>query len=239
MKQAAYDLLKEKGTFTLKDLFSVCLGKIFSDRIEFCEYIAGYKHWDVDIVKGELFVDDKKFNVECIGTSSTRDGMWFSAELERQIPDDKVSMIIESRNLIKRLNLENLAQTKIKLDNNFTDEKLAIIYTAFYSNPNCTYFIASPEDLRIFLHVKDFDGEDIIKNLTKPIPSHKFIPRVMEIISKYDVNHMLMIKSFLIHNDCNIVESTKAKITALFGDKAIDFTFDEKGNFASVNGQLG
>ena len=78
---------------------------MFSDRIEFCEYLGNYKQWDVDLANGILLIDNKKFNVECIGTSSEKDGMWFSAELERQIPDDKVNMIIKARTLMKQLNL--------------------------------------------------------------------------------------------------------------------------------------
>lgn len=238
MKQAAYDLLRAKGTFNFRDLFSICLGKVFSDRIEFCEHLGNYKHWDVDLVNGILLVDDKKFNVECIGTSSTKDGMWFSAELERQIPDDKVNMIIKARTLMKQLNLTNLGETKIKLNDVITDEKLAIIYTAFCSNENCTYFVANSNGIRIFLHVKDFEGDNTIKGLTNPIGSHKFIPRIMEIISKYDIDHKLMIKSFLIHNNCQILEDKGTKLAGIFGNKTIEFTFDENGRFNKIFGEV-
>lgn len=238
MRRRAFELLKEKGKFTFKDLFSICIGKVFSNRINFCEYLGNYSFWNLSLTNGVLLVDDKKFNVECIGTSSSNDGMWFSAELENKIPVEKINMIVKSRNLLKQLNITNLGETKIELTKEITDEKLAIIYTAFCDDEECSYYIATSGDVRLFLHVKSYENENVIEDLTKPIGSHAFIPRVMTIINHFDVDQKLMIKSFLIHNNCKIVEKDANSFVGVFGEKSITFNFDEKGRLASASGAV-
>jgi len=237
MQQMAFQLLREKGRFNFKDLFSICLGKVFSNKIELDEYIGHYGRWDTDVTKGELLCDNKRFNVEYIGTSSKQDGMWFSAELEKQIPDEYLSILLKTRNLMKSLNLTNLAESKIPLNNVITDEKLAIIYTAFSTNEKISYYVGNSGDIKIFMFVKDFDGENVISTLTQPIGSHKFIPRVQQMLASYDVDHKLFIKSFLIHNRCRYQEIPN-KIIGTFGDKSISFEFDNDGYLTSMSGVL-
>lgn len=237
MKEQVFNLLKQEK-MTLKNLFSICVGKIYSNNIELYDFIGNYTHFDTDLVGGKLFCDDKEFDVEFLGTTSQEDGMWFSAELEKQIPDQYVKTIIESRNLLNSMKLALFGTSKIKINGALTGEVLAIIYSAFAKDDNTCYFVGSNGPISLYMIVKNFvKDSNVIQNINADISSSKFVSRVMEIMSKYDVNHKLMIKSFLINNHCDYTEDGQT-LVGLFNDSKIYFKFDDYGNMESASGSL-
>ena len=95
--------LLNKSDINFKDLLSICIGKTYLYQRRFIEYIGKYNHWDVDLSTGMLTLDDKKYNIECIGTTSKNDPYWYSSEIEKVIPDKYVDLMIKTR-----VKLENL-----------------------------------------------------------------------------------------------------------------------------------
>lgn len=67
-------------------MLSIYIGKVYSNQIELQSYLGQYQRWSVQINNGKLIIDEKEFDVDFLGTTSVSDGMWFNADLEKEIP---------------------------------------------------------------------------------------------------------------------------------------------------------
>lgn len=229
MQVKAFELLKEKSYQALYDL---SVGKVFSNRIEMAEYIGDYSRFDTDLKTCKLWLDEKEFDVDFIGTSSLDDNMWFSAEIERQISDAGVDEIINVRKLLTRVGLEKFCPAKIELSDKLTPDMLATIYTAFMPEKQA-YYIGSSGDLSLFMRINSLPDE-----LFSYISPAHFIPRVMEIISTTNVkNHKLMVESFLLNNGCTVKVKGNT-VVGVFKETEITFVFDDKNHLLSTSGVL-
>lgn len=218
MKKNILGLIQfDKNNF--KDLLSVCIGKAYSNQLELVEYIGEYARWDTDVTQGKLVLgDNKTFDVEYIATTSISDGMWFSAELEKQIPDAYVQLAIQVKKVMQDNNIPYEAKIKLDDSTGITAANLAYI--------NCTL---CQENVASFNGGGNVSTFMFVKNLPdkifEQIDANKFISRVTELISSNDLNHKLMIESFLLCNDCKI-EREKNKSIGIFNNgSAIEFSF--------------
>lgn len=212
--------LVDLNNISFKDLLSICIGKVYSNQRKFIEYIGKYDRWDTDVTTGILKLDDREFNVEYIGTTAlSSDNFWYSSEIEKVIPDSGVELMIRTRKVMQDLNLTEYTKPKIELKDDINGYNLSMIYIAF-APQNVAYFCGSG-DLNIYMFVKDLPD-----NIFEKVGSNTFTATVMEIISNFNVNHRLMIKAFLIENDCKFVENGN-EITSDFSETSkITFTFD-------------
>ncbi len=212
------------------DIFSICIGKSFLFQSRFIDYLGQYNHWDTDVEKGLLKLDNRLFNVEYIGTTSTSDNYWYSADLEKIIPIKYVNLIIDIKKVLKSLGLNQLAEGKIMLNNDLNGYNLSMIYLAF-APQNVTYFCGSG-NTSIYMFVKNLPD-----TLFKEMNSIEFSNRVMEIISTFNVNHRLMVKALLIENNIQFNESQN-EIIAKFNEKSVlTIKFNEKG-LVNISGNL-
>lgn len=214
-----------------KDLFSICIGKSYLYQARFIDYLGKYDCWNTDVREGILRLDDRLFNVEYIGTTSKMDNFWYSSEIETVIPDEYVDLKIKSREIMTSLGFQKFTDNKIELRNDINGYNLSMIYIAF-SPENVVYFCGSG-DTSIYMFVKNLP-EDIFKKMS----SVEFSNRVMEIISKFNVNHKLMVKALLIENEIEYSEKEN-EIIALFNEKStLTVEFDKIGLISKIYGNL-
>lgn len=238
MNKVNFDLLKN-STINFKNLFSICVGKVYSNKLEFIDYLEGFEKWDTDLDTGKLIIDEKSFDVQYLGSVTYDDNMWFSAELEKGIPEEYVKLLIESRKSMKNYNVKDFYPIKVKTDDKITGEMLGMICTAFIPNKEICFFNGKAEGVNLYMVVnKNEENPDLFKNLTQNISAEKFIPRVMEIISKYNIDHKLMIKSFLLDNNCTYDEDENILIGNFLNDVKVKFVFDEEGKLLNAESQL-
>ena len=230
MQSSAFKLLKEKN---FQELYDLSVGKVFSNRIEMQEYVGAHSKFDTDLTTCTLKLDEKEFAVDYIGTYSLADNMWFTAELEKQIPDQGVSEIITVRKLFSQIGLSEFYAEKLQIDGSITTDMLATIYTAFMPEQQ-VYYAGKAGDVSLYMRVKGLPSE-----VLAPIGPVKFVPRVMEIISTGSVkNHKLMVESFLLNNGCT-VKVKGNKVVGVFNETEITFTFDEQNRLINTEGVLG
>ena len=98
MQRKAFELLNQEN---YQELYDLSVGKVFSNRIELLEYIGNHANIDSDLLQCKLNVGENQYDVDFIGTSSLSDNMWFSAELEKNIPDEYIKLLIECRKAMK------------------------------------------------------------------------------------------------------------------------------------------
>ncbi len=72
--------------------------------------------WHTELNEGILKLDDRIFNVEYIGTTSTTDNFWFSSEIESMIPDEYVNLMINTKKIMQSLNLPKVTENKIEFN---------------------------------------------------------------------------------------------------------------------------
>ena len=230
LKKETLNLLNTNST-NFKNIFSICIGKSFLFQSRFIDYIGKYNHWDTNVKEGILKLDDRLFNVEYIGTTSTSDNFWYSSELESVIPDEYVNLMINTRKIMQSLDLQELTERKISLNVDINGYNLSMIYIAF-APENVAYFCGSG-NTSIYMFVKQLP-EDIFKKMN----SVEFSSRVMEIISTFNVNHKLMVKALLSENEIEY-SNDKNNIIAKFNEISIlTIEFDNNDLIKSMSGNL-
>ncbi len=212
-------LLELNEDKNFNDVLAMCIGKIYSNQLELKEYLGNYSRWDVDLDSGKLYLDEKEYDVEFIGTSSNEDDMWFNADLE-QIDDKYLQLLYKAYENIDKYGIGNLLPQKIELDDLYTDHAIASIYTAF-TDANVCYFKGSG-DVSIFAFIKGLPEE-----IFAPIGANRFFDRVYEMIMDYEVNQKILIKGFALNNENEIDENEDRFIVKFKNGGEIVYTFDE------------
>ena len=223
--------LVDLNNISFKDLLSLCIGKVYSNQRKFIDYLGDYNSWNTDITTGILKIDQKEFNVEYIGTTSPSiDNFWYSSIIERSIPNQYVYLMIAVKKLMESFGLNKFVENKINLDKDINPFNLSMIYIAF-SPEKVTYFCGKG-DTSIYMFVKNLPDSIFAK-----VEPNSFISTVMDILSTFNVNAKLMVKAFLIENDCEYTENEN-NIIGIFSDKSkIVFKFDGD-NLISASGNL-
>ena len=230
LKKETLDLLNTEG-LNYKNIFSICIGKSYLFQSRFIDYIGKYSHWDTNIKEGILKLDERLFNVEYIGTTSTSDNYWYSSELESLIPDEYVNLMIKIRKTMQPLNLEQLTEGKIPLTNDINGYNLSMIYIAF-APENVAYFCGSG-DTSIYMFVKQ-----IPENIFKKMNSVEFSSKVMEITSTFNVNHKLMVKALLCENEIDYNDDDNNIVAKFNENSVLTIEFDNNGLLKKVSGNL-
>lgn len=230
LKKETLDLLNTEG-LNYKNIFSICIGKSYLFQSRFIDYIGKYSHWDTNIKEGILKLDERLFNVEYIGTTSTSDNYWYSSELESLIPDEYVNLMIKIRKTMQSLNLEQLTEGKIPLTNDINGYNLSMIYIAF-APENVAYFCGSG-DTSIYMFVKQLP-----ENIFKKMNSVEFSSKVMEITSTFNVNHKLMVKALLCENEIDYNDDNNNIVAKFNENSVLTIEFDNNGLLKKVSGNL-
>ena len=230
LKKENLGLLNSEG-LTYKNIFSICIGKSYLFQSRFIDYIGKYSHWDTNIKEGILKLDERLFNVEYIGTTSTSDNYWYSSELESLIPDEYVNLMIKIRKTMQSLNLEQLTEGKIPLTNDINGYNLSMIYIAF-APENVAYFCGSG-DTSIYMFVKQLP-----ENIFKKMNSVEFSSKVMEITSTFNVNHKLMVKALLCENEIDYNDDNNNIVAKFNENSVLTIEFDNNGLLKKVSGNL-
>lgn len=230
LKKETLDLLNSEG-LNYKNIFSICIGKSYLFQSRFIDYIGKYSHWDTNIKEGILKLDERLFNVEYIGTTSTSDNYWYSSELESLIPDEYVNLMIKIRKTMQSLNLEQLTEGKIPLTNDINGYNLSMIYIAF-APENVAYFCGSG-DTSIYMFVKQLP-----ENIFKKMNSVEFSSKVMEITSTFNVNHKLMVKALLCENEIDYNDDNNNIVAKFNENSVLTIEFDNNGLLKKVSGNL-
>lgn len=222
MNIESLNLLKDKN---FKDIFSISIGKVYSNQVELCGYIKNIEDYSINKPEGKVIINNKEYNIQFLGTYDKNKNMWITCEFDNDIKDEHVSEAIKIRKLLTSNDMENIYLKKEELPSGITSDKLAVIYT-FFSNHYC-YLKDEKDNLINYVLI-----ENLPNNIFNNINDEKFITRMLEIIDNYDINEKLMIHSFLLNNNCNVEIFDDAIITT-FDNKKIKFIFDEKDKYVN------
>ncbi len=185
----------------LKNILSENIGKVFANQFNVKKYLGDYKSWNIDVELSKLFIDEREFDIEVIGTTSKVDNKWFDASCEKYIPEEFRGILSGIKDNMRRKGIEDLFPEKIELSTEYTGHVIASIYTAF-ADKNYCYFCGRSNELEIYVCIKNLPDE-----IFAPVNANTFAARVTQILQVFSVNHRDMIKSFALANQNTISET--------------------------------
>jgi hypothetical protein len=231
IKIKTFELLNGKEK-SFKNIFSLCIGQVYIQSARFADYLGHYDSWYYDVTNGSLKLDNRIFDVEFIGSTSTNDNYWESSEIARIIPDEYVKLMISTRKIMEELELEELTQSKILLTEGITGILLASIYVAF-APLNTVYFCGQNDNVSVYMFVKNLP-ENIFKRITFSEFYH-FISKIIEDFGTNCIDPKLLIESMLIEND---IEYKVEKLSDFEYNTLIVAKFDEHNSVKILFGDL-
>ena len=230
LKKETLNLLNNDN-IGFRNIFSICIGKTFLFQKRFINSLEKYNSWSTSVKEGILKLDDKIFNVEYIGTTGDDDPYWYSAEMEKVIPDQFTNLIVSSKKNMEVLNFSKLTEKQIFVVDFINGYNLSMIYIAF-APLNVAYFCGSGNP-SIYMFVKNLPD-----NIFEKIKPEEFATTIMSIISSFDVNHKLLVKALLIENDIDFVDNND-NIVAKFNENSnFIVKFNDKGLITNISGGL-
>ena len=213
------------------DIVSVAMGKSFIVQKRLINYLGQYGRWNTDVTQGVLTLDDRSFDVEYIGTTSKSDNFWYSAELEKVIPEKYTEMVANVRKTLSEIGLVGLAEPKIVLEGGINAYQLSMIYCAFApQNVGC---YCGSGDLTIYMYMKNLPDE-----LFRKINSAEFSSMVPQIISNSNVKHRLLVEAILIENEIEYHKDNNNIIAKFNEQSVLTIEFGENDLIKSINGNL-
>lgn len=228
LKKSTLELINDKNNF--KEVFSVCIGISYLYQERFIKYIGKYSRWDTDVTEGYLNLDDKTYDVEYIGTTADGDNYWYSADVEKVIPEKYVQTIVAVKDKMKKLGFDNLSKSKIELTEKNMGYKLSMIYLAMCEE-NVAYFCGSGQPF-IYMFVKN-----IPDTIFESMKSSEISGIILEIISIFDVDHRIMVKALLNESGCTYEEKADSMTVNLPNGSLFNIYF-ENDILATIEGNL-
>ena len=232
LKKETIDLLNNEEK-NFQNVFSICVGKSFTIQKRLKDYLGNFSNWDTDVREGILKLDERPFKVEYIGTTSTSDNFWYSAEEESVIPEEYSRLINRTRTYIESLNVYPLlAQSKIVLGGDVNGYNLSMIYVAFA--PENVGFYSAQGSTTINMYIKDLP-EDVFKPITT---YDEIVNMIVQTLKTFTVNHKLMVKALLCENGIMYNEvNNDAKdeiIASIDNGESISIKFDNMGRVKNI-----
>ena len=106
-----------------------------------------------------------------------------------------------------------------------------MIYIAF-APENVAYFCGSGNP-SIYMFVKNLP--DII---FERIHSEEFSTFIVDVISNFDVDHRLLVKSVLIENDIDFIDNDNSIVVRFSNDSILKVDFNDKGLIKGISGEM-
>ena len=92
MNKESLNLLKDKN---FKDIFSISIGKVYSNQVELCGYIKDIDAYSIDKSSGKVIINNKEYNIQFLGTYDKNSNMWITSEFDNDIKDEHVNEAIK------------------------------------------------------------------------------------------------------------------------------------------------
>ncbi len=174
--------------------------------------------WNVDFTRGILSFGRDEYPVQLIGTESSVSNTWLWGWENVNGFDEK---IIKFPNIVKNIGtdwgLEALTVSEFDINDIYNGHNIAIISTFLSRNKFCYY--RGPHSNGAVLMAFN----NVPKEVFAPVDLHKFSQTILAIIQQYNVNHEILVESYLMWNGTKY-EWESDKIIAHFKeDLCIEF----------------
>ncbi len=217
---------------TFLDLFSQYVGAAFAKQLAFSD-LLGERGWGVDLQQGEAtFGDDLTYPIQLLGTESDGDNSWLWAwgNEASELPKSLLKACNEIKIFGKNNSIQELTERSFQ-NEPVNGHMLAMVASGM--NTDCCYYRGPYDGGALFFLVSD-----IPEKLYSPIEPQRLITVVSEVISQFEVNHKVMVKS--------LFQSQKYELSkdgeTLIGEHpkgVVRISFDQFDRINNIEGALG
>lgn len=202
-------------------VFSACLGKMYTVQIRLAELVKDEPDWYVDFEKGTLTLGKHQFRVQFLGSESYVSNSWlWGWENINNFPDNLLGQVHIARTYGQAWGLEPLIHAQCELNDTFCGHNFSMVVCGALAEERC-YYRCPMGDGQGAAFVA-LDGAP--KELFAPVSGAWFIGNVSQCIQHFYLDHKIFVEAFLRWNKTPFSWSGDT-LTARFdgGDVVVDF----------------
>ncbi len=214
-----------------QELLSGHIGAAFARQLAFAGFLRE-RNWSLDLRTGKVgFGDDLEYPIQLLGSEAHNNNTWLWAWANRHIDPAPESMIVATRlrKLGEERGIEQLAQPSFSLD---AADGHAIALVASGNHGRCCYYRGPYDGGAAFFLVTG-----VPNSLLAPVSPERAITVVTEVISQFNVDHRLMVRSFLTSQGFEVREEPGSMAASREGGQ-IKLSFDELGRLTEIGGKI-
>jgi hypothetical protein len=212
-------------------LLSKHVGSAFARQLAFADHL-GERNWNLDVQKGiATFGTDMKHPIQLLGTEADGDSTWLWAWANEQsgLPEKILVACNQIRQLGTDQRIAEFQERSFSLDR-ADGHRLSLLASGIIGQ--CCYYRGPYDGGALFFLVND-----VAPAVLKPVDAERAIRVVTEVISQFEVDHRVMVESFLQSQGFSIEHSAEGIVAARNGD-SINIAYDSAGRISEIGGKI-
>ena len=175
-------------------VFSACLGKMYTVQNRLAELVKDEPNWYVDFEKGTLTLGKYEFRVQFLGSESYVSNSWlWGWENVNSFPDNLLGQVHIARTYGQTWGLEPLMYAQCELNDTFNGHNFSMVVCGALAEDRCYYRCPTGGDQgAAFVALCDMP-----KELFAPVDGITFINSVSQCIQQFYLDHRIFVESFL------------------------------------------
>ena len=175
-------------------VFSACLGKMYTVQNRLAELVKDEPDWYVDFEKGTLTLGKYEFRVQFLGSESYVSNSWlWGWENVNGFPDNLLGQAHIARTYGQTWGLEPLMYAQCELNDTFNGHNFSMVVCGALAEDRCYYRCPTGGDQgAAFVALCEAPGE-----LFRPVDGITFINSVSQCIQHFYLDHKIFVESFL------------------------------------------
>lgn len=185
------------GEIDLSDwdqVFSACLGKMFTVQNRLAELVKDEPSWNVDFGRGVLTLGGYQFHIQFLGSESYVSQSWlWGWENVNKFPGRLLGQAYVARACGQTWGLKPLMYAQCGLNDAFNGHSFSMVVCGALAENHCYYRCPTGEDQgAAFVAVTDAP-----QALFQPVDGIAFLNSVSQCIQHFHLNHKIFVESFL------------------------------------------
>lgn len=175
-------------------VFSACLGKMYTAQNRLAELVKDEANWYVDFEKGTLTLGKQEFRVQFLGSESYVSNSWlWGWENVNNFPGNLLGQVQIARTYGQTWGLEPLIHPQCELNDTFCGHNFSMVVCGALAEDRCYYRCPTGGGQgAAFVALCDMP-----KELFAPVDSLTFINSVSQCIQHFYLDHKIFVESFL------------------------------------------
>ena len=201
-------------------VFSACLGKMYTVQNRLAELVKDEPNWYVDFEKGTLTLGKYEFRVQFLGSESYVSNSWlWGWENVNGFPDNLLGQVHIARTYGQTWGLEPLMYAQCELNDTFNGHNFSMVVCGALAEDRCYYRCPTGGDQgAAFVALCDMP-----KELFAPVDGITFINSVSQCIQQFYLDHKIFVESFLRWNKTPFDWSGDTLTAHFDADVAVEF----------------
>ena len=201
-------------------VFSACLGKMYTAQHAFLDLVRGEEGWYIDFEKGALTLGKQEFRVQFLGSESYASNSWlWGWENVNGFPDNLLGQAHIARTYGQAWGLEPLMYPQCELNDTFNGHNFSMVVCGALAEDRCYYRCPTGGDQgAAFVALCEAPGE-----LFRAVDGITFINSVSQCIQQFYLDHKIFVESFLRWNKTPFDWSGDTLTAHFDADVAVEF----------------